>query len=96
MKYVLQIVGQRGRVHFGTAKVGSYVVSYDPDAHNGRGYVEGNLDLKKAKRFGSFEEAVEYWRQVSTVKPTRPDGKPNRPLTAFSVTVMSEKQAACG
>ena len=38
-------------------------------------------------RFVSIAEAMEYWRTVSTTVPFRPDGKPNRPLTAYTVEI---------
>ena len=45
---------------------------------------------EKAKQFDSFTEAMEFWRRQSTVHPFRlSDGKPNRPLCAYSVTVVN-------
>jgi len=32
---------------------------------------------------------MSYWRRRSTVCPTRPDGKPNRPGTAFTVEIIT-------
>lgn len=41
----------------------------------------------EAKKFNSQIEALEYWKTPSSVLPTRPDGKPNRPLSAYTITV---------
>lgn len=37
--------------------------------------------------------ALEAWRTIDEARPWRPDGKPNRPLTAFTVTVLQRDQA---
>lgn len=66
---------------------GSYLQSYDPDANGGRGDAVWTNDPANARRFDSPVDAWECWRQTSTVQPLRADGKPNRPLTAFTVTI---------
>ena len=67
---------------------GQYLESFDPDAYGGRGYVTWTPDLSKAMRFTSVVEAFEMrWRQP-TVLPLRPDGKPNRPLTAYTTEII--------
>jgi hypothetical protein len=66
---------------------GSYVEEFDPDAENGRGVLKGTRDKSKAKKFADAKEAMEFYRQQSTVRPLRPDGHPNRPLTAYSVSI---------
>jgi len=66
---------------------GEYLVAYDPEAEGGKGFVESTPDLQKARRF-TFAEA---WQTLGTVprsKPTRPDGKPNRPLTATTWQIL--------
>lgn len=66
--------------------LGMYVQEYDPDGHGGRGEVVWTHDTAEALHFASQDEAIACWQQVSGTHPTRPwDGKPNRPLTAFSV-----------
>ena len=65
--------------------IGQYLKWYDPEAFDGRGEAEWTLTLSEAARFASFTEAMEHWRQVPKARPLRPDGKPNRPLCAFSV-----------
>lgn len=63
-----------------------YLCSYDPDARGGEGAVVWTDDLGAAQRFPSVFEAGEEWRRQSTVQPLRRDGRPNRPLSAFTVT----------
>lgn len=62
-----------------------YVVSCDVDAFDGRGLLDTTDDKSRAMAFDSVVEALEYWKRQSTVVPMRPDGKPNRPLTAYHV-----------
>jgi hypothetical protein len=62
-----------------------WVSAYDPNAQQGRGYVETVNHISAARRFDDVTAAIEFWRQPSTVAPLRPDGEPNRPLTAWSI-----------
>lgn len=64
-----------------------WVESYDPDAYDGRGHVVLTQDISQALPFLSRTAAREYWRKQSKRKPWRDDGKPNRPLTAWSVEI---------
>jgi hypothetical protein len=41
-----------------------------------------------ALRFPTGAAALECWRRQSPTHPFRPDGEPNRPLTAFSVEIV--------
>lgn len=66
---------------------GQYLEAFDPDWGAGLGRVWTTLDPARAMRFESLAKALEYWKQQSRVRPTRPDGKPNRPLTALTVEV---------
>jgi hypothetical protein len=72
---------------------GQWIESFDWDAHApGKLYPTGNGsstdDPAKAMRFDTVEAAWEAWRKPSAVCPTRPhDGKPNRPMTVFTVSV---------
>ena len=67
-----------------------YVKAYDPDAFNGRGHVEFTPNPKQALMFDTTMAAIDFYRQQSRVKPTRPDGRPNRPLTAWHAEVIVE------
>jgi hypothetical protein len=92
MSYVIRNLGLAGR---GPAEDDGYLLeSYDPDAFGGRGYATWTADLAKAMRFATSVEAFELWRAKSTVRPVRPDGAPNRPLTAHTVEVITVEAAS--
>lgn len=63
-----------------------YVEDCDVDAYDGVGIVMLTRDVKKARKFEDFESAMAFWKRQSKRRPLRPDGKPNRPLTAYNVT----------
>lgn len=65
---------------------GKYLERYDPDYADGLGRAWWTADKMRAKRFADFQEAVEEWRKPSKVRPFREDGKPNRPLSAHTIT----------
>lgn len=67
--------------------VGWYLASYDPEANDGNGTAMWTPDGTQALRFPSEAEAMAYYRAVPRNRPLRPDGKPNRPLTVFSVMI---------
>lgn len=61
---------------------GQYIVKHEPPF-----IFETTWYKFEAKQFPSAVEAVEYWQAVDPTNPIRPDGKPNRPLTAFTVEI---------
>ena len=65
---------------------GQYLQSYDPEAYDGRGDWVWTADRAKAHVYPDFLAAFGAWREVPKARPKRPDGRPNRPLTSFSVT----------
>ena len=74
---------------------GQYLVEYDPripgSGANGApmiAHIVVTPDESKAHRFPSAGEALECWKRSHG---TRPDGEPNRPLSAFSVEVLDAK-----
>jgi hypothetical protein len=69
------------------AILGQYLATYDPEAHEGWGEAEWTTNIDLARRFDSTSDAYDCWRTIPASRPTRPDGKNNRPLTAFSITV---------
>lgn len=74
---------------------GRFVERYDPDFADGRGMVDTTDDLSRAMRFPDAIEAWALWKLPSTVHPIRlSDGKPNRPMTAFSITVVDDTEEA--
>jgi hypothetical protein len=64
---------------------GQYLRSFDVDALGGRGFIDLCDDIAEAMTFATPAEVFETWRTQSTVCPLRDDGKPNCPLTAFSL-----------
>lgn len=68
---------------------GQYLQWYDPDIPDAADIMFGfTPELDKAKRFASAVELFEEWRRVRKPDPVRWDGKPNRPLTAFTVEAL--------
>jgi len=65
--------------------VGSYLASYSPEGANGTGVAQWTGDPAQAMTFATAEAATACDRAVPYNRPLRPDGKPNRPLTMFSV-----------
>jgi hypothetical protein len=74
-----------------------YVVEYDP-GRNGQDmygrpmtcHLVATPDITKAQHFTTKIEALELWRSVDPRNPKREDGRPNRPLTAFTVEVLPD------
>lgn len=62
---------------------GQYLRAYDPDGCEGAGKMHWTSDIEEAKKFQTASEAISLYSQVSTVRPKRADGMPNRPLTAY-------------
>lgn len=73
-------------VHGGAA-ITFYLEKCDFEAEDGRGKADWTTNPNKAKRFADKAEAFEYWQTQSKTHPTRPDGRPNRPLTAYTVEI---------
>lgn len=63
----------------------AWVRAYDPDAHDGRGDVVSTVDQSKAQVYPSLRACLDEWMRTSTVRPFRTDGKPNRPLSAYTI-----------
>jgi hypothetical protein len=67
---------------------GQYIVDFDPDYRVDYCSLNTSFEVAKAKQFESGEAAIQFWLQPSKLRPVRPDGKPNRPLTAYSVEIL--------
>lgn len=65
--------------------VGAWLKSYDPDENEGQGGFEVTDDRAEALVFDDLIALRDCWAAQSTVKPLRTDGKPNRPLTAYTI-----------
>jgi hypothetical protein len=66
---------------------GQYLRDWDLDANGGRGTSVWVPEIHKAAPFISLASAMEAWRAQCTSVPLRPDGKPNRPLTMYTVEI---------
>ena len=87
MSYGLRFVEPAGIPSNRPPPGGAWLERFDPEAHAGRGEAAWTADPAKAMRFESAGAAMKCWRMQSLTVPTRPDGKANRPLTAFTVMV---------
>jgi hypothetical protein len=67
---------------------GEYLKSYDPEAYDGRGDALFTGDIGEAMKFTSHGEALTFAMTVPKSRPLRADGKPNKPLTAFTLEIM--------
>lgn len=76
---------------------GGWVRDYDPDWQPDpdhpsfdparTGLVDITTNEAEARLFDDFAAAHAFLGQVSTKVPVRPDGNPNRPITAYSILV---------
>lgn len=88
--YVLRILGLQGRMLHpkGESPVGKFITGYRPLAYDGLGEVLFSPHLQDALAFETQAEALAFYRHVPKHRPLRPDGQPNRPITAFTVEVL--------
>jgi len=94
---VIRCLGIVGRVEAvicdGRTPAGEYVRDYEPEKHGGRGEATFTRDLARAKTFPDVESAWRFIGQRPRSRPTRPDGKPNRPLMAFTLQIIGRTAA---
>jgi hypothetical protein len=57
------------------------------NGYGGQGHGVFTDDPTKAMRFDRASDAMMFWGTQSTVMPTRPDGRPNKPLTALTAAI---------
>jgi hypothetical protein len=86
MKYILEVVARATGEP--CREAGVFIKSFDPDAHAGHGHVEFTRRESEAMVFDDVTAALKFRNQTSRVKPLRSDGKPNRPLTAYTLLFM--------
>lgn len=96
MSWVIIRADLRGRVvrPSGEDDDGLYLAAYDPDWRpDGNpvpflsGLARWTDDIAEAMTFETTEEAFDLYLTQSTAVPRRADGRPNRPLTAYSILV---------
>ena len=64
---------------------GWYLAGYDADGNDGWGDAIWTNNPAEAIVFATATEAHACWTEQSRARPLRPDGQPNRPLTAFTI-----------
>jgi hypothetical protein len=91
--YIIRIAGTAtGEPHWA---VGQFIKSYDPEYHLPNGQYDGGIldatsDSSAAMQFsnlGTLHKFV-YQSVPCTCHGLRPDGEPNRPLTAFNLQIL--------
>lgn len=89
MKYVIKIEGLMGQTITPNPydPTGSFVKSFDPDGNDGMGDLVLTEDVTKALQFDDAGAAFLLYQAQSKIRPLRPDGRPNKPLTAYTVSV---------
>lgn len=89
---VVRCLGLVGRVEHvtcdGKTPAGEYLAAFDREAFDGRGEATFTRDIARALVFPDVETAWRFIGQRPTRRPTRPDGKPNRPLMAFTLQIL--------
>lgn len=86
MSVRVRLVGLAGPARTTTID-GWYLVSCDVNENQGRGAIFASPNPDEAMVFDDAGQALEYWKRQSTKVPLRPDGKPNRPLTMYTVQI---------
>jgi hypothetical protein len=67
--------------------IGQWLQKFDPEAYRGRGAILCTTNIRDAMLFDNGADALMFWNTQSKTVPFRPDGKPNKPLTAYSVVI---------
>lgn len=89
-KIVIQIEGMPDGTP--TPFDGEYVAAVDFEAGDGRGAVVTTKHPELALHFDTLGEALTFYQTQPKCKPFRPDGEPNRPLTATNMSFMDVKE----
>jgi hypothetical protein len=86
LSFVIRSAGEATGEPNGTE--GMFLESYNPEGNQGYGEFHWTKDVAKAKRYHHPADCLKDWNRVPDNHPIRSiDGKPNKPLTAFSILV---------
>lgn len=80
MKVIVQCLGSASGRPLGVE--GQYLKSYDLEAYGGQGFCDFTKDPAEAMRFDDLAAFHRAYSSTPRCRSMRPDGKPNRPLTA--------------
>ena len=88
-QYVIIYLGLAGRFidNAEPPEVGSYLESFDAEYAGGAGQANWTTDPDKAMKFNTPRDAVACYMRTPRARPTRADGRPNRPLTTYTVVI---------
>lgn len=64
-----------------------------PDGTPMTAFLEATDDPAEALVFESFRDIHELWTQVDPRQPVRPDGEPNRPLSAYTFQTIQVRES---
>lgn len=70
---------------------GQFLKGANFEAFNGQGHMTFTEDITQALKFSNVGAAMAFWATTSKGHPRRPDGKPNRPLTALTIEIEDAK-----
>jgi hypothetical protein len=88
---IIRIVGAAdGRP---TPHDGRYLAHYDPDTPYGTLRLISTDDVAKAQHFLDAAQLHACYSAISKKQPTRPDGRPNRPITGLTVEFLDLDRA---
>jgi hypothetical protein len=83
--YIMRIEGYGGGLHDQDDPL--WLESFDHDTGGQQGFCTLTRKVNDAMRFDTKADALIFWRKQSRTMPLRPDGHPNRPLTAYTVKI---------
>jgi hypothetical protein len=89
MPWIMQILGEADDIMEQYAPI--YLKTFDLEANGGHGAMQCTKDKSEAFKWDSMIDLMMAWKAPSESRPLRPDGKPNRPLTAFSISPIEYK-----
>ena len=105
MSAIMKVLGLADGTEFSKEMwVESFNVDTEPDptqmssfTHEGVGILNGAFGGRiyitpyevRAQRFKNAAEAMLAWNLQSTLRPLRPDGRPNKPLTVLTVEIQA-------
>jgi len=87
-RWVMRVVGVAGYGYAEALEVpeNAWLAEVDYEYGGGRGMARLTDNVEEAMVFPSAMAVHAAWTTVPESRPLRPDGKPNRPLTAYTIT----------